>query len=193
MTKNKSHVCSAISLFELRCRRLIENCRAKKYLAKKISSIWHISVNLHRILFNFFVLVVNLNLYCSSEALEARENRLYCVRLTSVNYGYCGFRARWSCIKLWWINSHMNGQFLLEYFLEARASFQIKITRQADGSPFLIRELTFQTTNKCHISYGKKKKNTVFPACKNLLSLYLSSGSYIHKWNPFDWYKNKYF
>ena len=83
----------------------------------------------------------------------------------------------------------MNRQFLLEDFLEARASFQIKITRQVDGSPFLIRELTFKTTNKCHISYGKKKKNAFFPACKNLLSLYLSSGSYIHKWNPFDWYK----
>ena len=83
----------------------------------------------------------------------------------------------------------MNRQFLLEDFLEARASFQIKITRQVDGSPFLIRELTFKTTDKCHISYGKKKKNAFFPACKNLLSLYLSSGSYIHKWNPFDWYK----
>ena len=57
-----------------------------------------ISVNLHRILFNLFVLTVNLNLYCSSEAREVRANRLYCVCLTSTNYGHCGFRARWSCV-----------------------------------------------------------------------------------------------
>ena len=98
MTKDKSHIYSAIDLFELHCRRLIKNCQAKKYLAQKILSICHISVNLHRILFNFFVLIVNLNLYCSSEVFEVRANRLYCVCLTSVNYGHCGFRARWSCI-----------------------------------------------------------------------------------------------
>ena len=40
------------------------------------------------------VLIVNLNLYCSSEAPEVRENRLYRMCLTSVNYGHCGFRAR---------------------------------------------------------------------------------------------------
>ena len=45
------------------------------------------------ILFDLFVLTVNLNLYCSSEALEVRANRLYCVCLTSVNYGHCSFRA----------------------------------------------------------------------------------------------------
>ena len=95
MTKDKSHIYSAINLFELHCRRLIKNCQAKKYLAKNFC---HISVNLHRILFNFFVLVVNLNFYCSSEALEVRANRLYCMRLTSLNYGHCGFRARWSRI-----------------------------------------------------------------------------------------------
>ena len=67
--EKNDHICSAINLFELQCRRLIKNC--------------HVSVNLHRILFNLFVLIVNLNLYCSSEALEVRANRLYCVRLTS--------------------------------------------------------------------------------------------------------------
>ena len=45
------------------------------------------------ILFDLFVLTVNLNLYCSSEALEVRANRLYCVCLTSVNYGHCSFPA----------------------------------------------------------------------------------------------------
>ena len=55
-------------------------------------------VTLHRILFNLFVLTVNLNSYCSSKDREVRANRLYCVWLTSVNYGHCGFRARWSRI-----------------------------------------------------------------------------------------------
>ena len=97
MAKKNSHICSFINLFELQCRRLIKNCHVKN-IYQQIFSIWHISVNLHRILFNLFVLIVNLNLYCSSEALEVRANRLYCVCLTSVNYGHCGFRARWSCI-----------------------------------------------------------------------------------------------
>ena len=70
----------------------------------------------------------------------------------------------------------MNRQFLLEDFLEARASFQIKITRQVDGSPFLIRELTFKTTNKCHISYGKKKK---MPVKIYSASIYLQEVTYI--------------
>ena len=48
----------------------------------------------------------------------------------------------------------MNRQFLLGDFLEARASFQIKITQQVDGSPFLIRELTFKTV---------KEKKCIFP------------------------------
>ena len=48
-------------------------------------------VNLHRILFNLFVLTVNLNLYCSSEARELRANRLNCVYLTSTNYGIVAF------------------------------------------------------------------------------------------------------
>ena len=98
MTKDKSHIYSAINLFELHCRRLIKNCHAKQIFSEQNLRIWHISLNLHRILFNLFVLIVNLNLYCSSEALEVRANRLYCVCLTSVNYGHCGFRARWSCI-----------------------------------------------------------------------------------------------
>ena len=51
----------------------------------------HISVNLLRILFNLFVLIVNLNLYCSSEAREVRANRLYCVYLTSTNYDIVAF------------------------------------------------------------------------------------------------------
>ena len=92
MTKKNSHICSSINLFELQCRRLIKNCHVK--------SIWHISVNLHHILFNLFVLIVNLNLYCSSEALEVLADRLYCVFLTSVKYGHRGFRARWSCINI---------------------------------------------------------------------------------------------
>ena len=33
MTKKNSHFCSAYNLYELHCRRLIKNCRAKKYLA----------------------------------------------------------------------------------------------------------------------------------------------------------------
>ena len=37
----------------------------------------------YRMFFNLFVLTVNLNLYCSSEAFEVRTNRLYCVCLTS--------------------------------------------------------------------------------------------------------------
>ena len=48
-------------------------------LSKQNLSIWHIGVNLHRILFNLFVLIVNLNLYCSSEAPEVRAHRLYCM------------------------------------------------------------------------------------------------------------------
>ena len=47
-------------------------------------------------MFNLFVLTVNLNLYCSSEALEIRANHLYCMCLTSVNHAHCGFRAKWS-------------------------------------------------------------------------------------------------
>ena len=35
-------------------------------------------------MFNLFVLTVNLNLYCSSEAFEVRSNHLYCMCLTSV-------------------------------------------------------------------------------------------------------------
>ena len=74
----------------------------------------------------------------------------------------------------------MNCQFLLEDFLEARASFQIKITRQVDGSPFLIRELTFKTTNKCHISYGKKKKmHFSLPVKIYSASIYLQEVTYI--------------
>ena len=56
----------------------------------------HIIANLDRILFNLFVLAVNLNFYCSSEAIEVRANRLYRVCLTSVNYGHCSFRPGWS-------------------------------------------------------------------------------------------------
>ena len=92
--EKNDHICSAINLFELQCRRLIKNCHAKKIFSKQNLWIWHISVNLHRILFNLFVLIVNLNLYCSSEAPEVRENRLYSMCLTSVNYGHCDFRAR---------------------------------------------------------------------------------------------------
>ena len=39
--KNR-HFCGAFNLFELHCRRLMKNCRAKKYLAI-ILSIWHIN------------------------------------------------------------------------------------------------------------------------------------------------------
>ena len=60
-------------------------------LSKQNLRIWHIGVNLHRISFDLFVLTVNLNLYCSSEAFEVRANRLYCVCLTSVNYGIVAF------------------------------------------------------------------------------------------------------
>ena len=96
--EKKNHICSAINLFELQCRRLIKNCHAKKIFSKQNLRIWHISLNLHRILFHLFVLIVNLNLYCSSEAPEVRATRLYCMCLKSVNYGHCGFRARWSRI-----------------------------------------------------------------------------------------------
>ena len=70
--------------------------------------------------------------------------------------------AQDGAVQIFTVNSNTNRQYLLEDFFEARASFQIKITRQVDESPFLIRELTFKTTNKCHISYGKKKKNADF-------------------------------
>ena len=93
MTKKNCQFCGAFNLFELHCRRLMKNCRAKKYLAI-ILSIWHINEILYRIMFNLFVLTVNLNLYCSSEALEVRANHLYCMCLTSVSYGHCGFRAK---------------------------------------------------------------------------------------------------
>ena len=74
MAKKKSHICSSIYLFELQCRRLNKNCHVKN-IYQQILSIWHISVNLHRILFNLFVLIVNLNLYCSSEA-KVKKTRL---------------------------------------------------------------------------------------------------------------------
>ena len=48
-------------------------------LSKQNLRIWHIGVNLHRILLNLFVLIVNLNLYCSFEAPEVRAHRLYCM------------------------------------------------------------------------------------------------------------------
>ena len=41
-----------------------------KNIYQKNFRIWHIGVNLHRILFNVFVLIVDLNLYFSSEARE---------------------------------------------------------------------------------------------------------------------------
>ena len=56
-------------------------------IQRSILNIWRNNANLHRISFDLFVLTVNLNLYCSSEAFEVRANRLYCVCLTSVNYG----------------------------------------------------------------------------------------------------------
>ena len=51
---------------------------------------------MYRIMFKLFVLTVNLNLYCSSEALEVRANHLYCMCVTSVSYAHCGFLAKWS-------------------------------------------------------------------------------------------------
>ena len=113
MTKKNSHICSSINLFELQCRRLIKNCHVKN-IYQQILSIWHISVNLHRILFNLFVLIVNLNLYCSSEALEVLADRLYCVFLTSVKYGHRGFHVRWSCINIHSITFAMEGLTFLE-------------------------------------------------------------------------------
>ena len=111
-------------------------------------------------MFNLLVLIVNLNLYCSSEALDVRGNHLYCVCLTSVNYGHCGFRARWSCISIHRKFQHESSVFA-ERLPRGQASLQTKITWQVDESPFLIRELTFKTTNKWNIPYGKKKKNAV--------------------------------
>ena len=49
--------------------------------------------------------------------------------------------------KLWQTNSNTNRQYLLEDFLEAKASFQTKITREVDESPFLIGELSKPQTN----------------------------------------------
>ena len=161
MTKKNSHICSSINLFELQCRRIIKNCHVKN-IYQQILSIWHISVNLHRVLFNLLVLIVNLNLYCSSEALDVRGNHLYCVCLTSVNYGHCGFRARWSCISIHRKFQHESSVFA-ERLPRGQASLQTKITWQVDESPFLIRELTFKTTNKWNIPYGKKKKKMQFP------------------------------
>ena len=67
-----------------------------KNIYRLILSIWHINENLYRIMFNLCVLTVNLNLYCSSEALEVRVNHLYCMCLTAVSYAHCRFRAKWS-------------------------------------------------------------------------------------------------
>ena len=68
-------------------------CNIKKNASKFQETVYDEKkcVNLHRILFNLFVLTVNLNLYCSSEARELRANRLYCVYLTSTNYGIVAF------------------------------------------------------------------------------------------------------
>ena len=85
MTKKIVILVAPLIYFELHCRRLIKNCQAKTIFSKNNLRIWHVGVNLHRILFNLFVLIVNLNLYCSSEAPEVRANHLYCMCLTSVN------------------------------------------------------------------------------------------------------------
>ena len=68
-------------------------CNIKKNASKFQETVYDEKkcVNLHRILFNLFVLTVNLNLYCSSEARELRANRLYCIYLTSTNYGIVAF------------------------------------------------------------------------------------------------------
>ena len=48
-----------------------------RYIKLYIRCIWHINANLHRILFNLFVLTVNLNLYCSWNTL--RLEQIVCV------------------------------------------------------------------------------------------------------------------
>ena len=48
-----------------------------RYIKLYIRCIWHINVNLHRILFNLFLLTVNLNLYCSWKTL--RLEQIVCV------------------------------------------------------------------------------------------------------------------
>ena len=70
--------------------------------------------------------------------------------------------------KLWQINSNTNRQYLLEDFLEAKASFQTKITREVDESPFLIGDLSKPQTNAT-FSWGKKEKSYF----TNFLSPYL--------------------
>ena len=67
-----------------------------KIIKRSILSIWRNNANSHRILFGLFVLTVNLNLYCSSEAFEVRAIHLNCVYLMSVNYAHCDFCAKWS-------------------------------------------------------------------------------------------------
>ena len=132
MTKKNCHFCGAFNLFELHCRRLMKNCRAKKYLAI-ILSIWHINEILYRIMFNLFVLTVNLNLYCSSEALEIRANHLYCMCLTSVSYALCGFRAKQSRANFdREIPTRIVSICRKTFSRPEQVAFQTKITRQVD-------------------------------------------------------------
>ena len=89
-----------------------------KLFSNKFLSIWHINVNLHRILSNFFVLTVNLNLYWSWKTFELRTYCLCWVCLTSVNYGHCDFRARWRRIsfrQLSTLQSILQGLFPWEW------------------------------------------------------------------------------
>ena len=89
-----------------------------KLFSNKFLSIWHINVNLHRILSNFFVLTVNLNLYWSWKTFELRTYCLCWVCMTSVNYGHCDFRARWRRIsfrQLSTLQSILQGLFPWEW------------------------------------------------------------------------------
>ena len=55
-----------------------------KNIYRLILSIWHINENLYRIMFNLCVLTVNLNLYCSSEALEVRVKKSFVLHVLDV-------------------------------------------------------------------------------------------------------------
>ena len=104
-----------------------------KNILRFILSIRHIKENLYRIMFNLFVLTVNLNLYCSSEALEIRANHLYCMCLTSVSYAHCGFRAKQSRANFdREIPTRIVSICRKTFSRPEQVAFQTKITRQVD-------------------------------------------------------------
>ena len=71
------NICSAINLFQLHCRWMIKNFQAQMYLAIHSLYLAYQCKFASQILFNLFVLTVNLNLYCSWKTL--RFEQIVCV------------------------------------------------------------------------------------------------------------------